>query len=159
MVNVVAWLALGVALVATGYAWKLNHELGLARRRLDRYNRALFDATDDIRKLREELSDLAAQLHVEIMQRAGSPAYHPAMTVQQAHLLHPQAQVVLAAYHLGGCDSCAVALDETLADVCARSGTDVQKVVADLNQLIGGGQGRNNGLAQHVKMPNIEVEM
>ena len=52
----ISWLALVIGLVAVAYAWKLQQELHTATRRLDRYNRALFDANDELRKVREEMT-------------------------------------------------------------------------------------------------------
>ncbi len=86
----VSWIALLVGGVALAYAWKLNHELNGATRRLDRYNRALFDANDEIRHLREEMAATTAQLRVELKQRSGGLAFEPEMTVREVQLLHPQ---------------------------------------------------------------------
>ncbi len=54
----IAWAALVVALGALGYGWKLSYEVAATRRRLDRYNKALFDANDEIARLRDELAHM-----------------------------------------------------------------------------------------------------
>jgi len=51
-------LALGGALAAVGYTWKLNRELDTVRERLDRYNRALFKAEEALRTTRQTLAEL-----------------------------------------------------------------------------------------------------
>jgi hypothetical protein len=58
MVNVVSGVALLAALLALAYAWRLHHELDRATARLDRYNKALFDAGEELRQLRELLARL-----------------------------------------------------------------------------------------------------
>jgi hypothetical protein len=59
MANVLSGVALLVALLALLYAWRLHTELDRAAARLDRYNKALFDAGEDLRQLRERLDRLA----------------------------------------------------------------------------------------------------
>jgi heterodisulfide reductase subunit B len=157
MTGVIAWVALLVGLALAAYVWKLQQELNTASRRLDRYNRALFDANDEVRRLREELNEATASLRVEILQRTGSISFRPEMTVRETEFLHPQAQQVLAAFHLGGCSSCAVEPDDTLTKVCSESGVDVNLVVANLNRLVGDLQG-NGAVPQPVKLPNVELE-
>ena len=115
MVTVLSIVALVVALLAMAYAWKLNRELDTARGRLDRYNRALFNAEEAIRTLRAELETTRSEWRIELLKRSGDARFEAEMTVREAQMLHPQAQQILAGYHLGGCSSCAVDGDDTLA--------------------------------------------
>jgi len=59
-----------------------------------------------------------------------------AMTVDSALALHPAARWVFAAYHIGGCDGCSSAADETLADVAEGYKLDLERLLADLNSLL-----------------------
>lgn len=170
MVTVIAWIALLVAVAALGLVWKLNSELATATRRLDRYNKALFDANDEIRRLHEEVEDEMAQMRVALRQQQGAPAFSPEMTVREVLLVHPQAEQVLAAFHLGGCSHCAVEPGEKLADACREHGVDVQGLVGNLNMLVSQGQPVagsalhvsanrfGNGTPQLVKIPNVTLE-
>jgi hypothetical protein len=54
--SMVALLAAAAALL---YAWRLHTELDRAAARLDRYNKALFDAGEDLRQLRAQVEQLA----------------------------------------------------------------------------------------------------
>ena len=159
MGTVISWLALIIGGIALAYAWKLQQELNTATRRLDRYNRALFDANDEMRQLREELVATGAKLRVELQQRTGTIAFQPEMTVREAQLLHPQAQQILAGFHLGGCSSCAVEPDETLATVAANSGLELDVLLKNLNLLVERGYGQRNGAIQSVKIPNVELSL
>lgn len=144
------------AFVALGLCWKLQRELDTARRRLDRYNKALFDAGDRILALEDRLTATAAELRVQHLRHAGTEAFLPDMTVREVTLLHPQAPQVLAAFHLGGCSSCAVDEDDTLAKICAENGIDANLLLRNLNQLLTAGV---NGQAHTpVKVPNVAVE-
>jgi len=57
------------------------------------------------------------------------------MTVDAALALHPATRWVFAAYHIGGCDGCSAATDETLAEVAEGYHLDLQRLLADLNSL------------------------
>jgi hypothetical protein len=156
MATIVAWLALGIALAALGYAWKLNQELETAGRRLDRYNKALFDTNDELRRVQERLQDESARLRVALRRQASTPPFSPEMTVREALLMHPQTEQVLAGFHLGGCDHCAVEPDATLAQASAQAGIDVQQLVGNLNLLVS--RSAAIGEAQAVKLPNVALE-
>ncbi len=166
LMNGIALILTGVALV---YTWKLHQELNTATRRLDRYNRSLFDATDEIRRLRAEMATTTSQWRVELKQRSGDLAFQPEMTVREAQMLHPQVQQILAGFHLGGCNHCAVEPDDTLANICAEHGLDLNELIGNLNLLMVGANGRQpNPLPMHtaasligapefVKIPNVEL--
>ena len=160
MATIVAWVALAVAAVAMGFVWKLNSELATATRRLDRYNKALFDANDEIRRLREGTEEEVAALRVAVRQQQGAATFTPEMTVREVLMTHPQAEQVLATFHLGGCSHCAVEPGDRLADACQEHGVDLQMLVGNLNLLTQGHQqtGAGNGAPQLVKIPNVALE-
>ncbi len=151
-----------VALVLAGgaffYAWITRQEISRANRRLDRYNRALFDANDEIRRLQEEMSMQIAQVRGEIARSTGNLLFTPQMTVREIQAIHPQAQEILAGFHLGGCDSCAVDSNDRLEQICRNSGVDVMQVVSNLNVLAGSNGKSGNGI-ERVKLPNIELSL
>lgn len=150
-------IALLFSLMAFAYAWKLQQELATATRRLDRYNRALFDLTDELRQVREGLAETTSQLRVEMKRTAGHIAFEPGMTVREAQKVHPQVQQILASFHLGGCSSCAVEPDETLAQICAAQGRDLNQLLANLNLLVESSNGGSSVPLQPVKVPNVEL--
>ena len=57
------------------------------------------------------------------------------MTVDAALAQHPAARWVFAAYHIGGCDGCSSASNETLAEVAEGYRLDLERLLADLNGL------------------------
>lgn len=155
---IISWLALLTAGGVVAYAWKLQQELYTATRRLDRYNRALFDANDEIRKVREELTAALAQVRAESRLPAGvATTFAPQMKVREAVAIHPQAEQILAAFHLGGCNSCAVDPNDTLADICREHGRDLTQLLQNLNLLVVDGQLAPTGQPQLLKVPNVEL--
>ena len=160
MMTLVSIAALLAALVALGYAWKLNRELDAARARLDRYNRALFSAEAEIRGLHSEMQDVKAQMRHEMLRRVDD-RFVPTMTVREATLLHPRAAQVLAGFHLGGCDNCAVEPDDTLAALCGRRGVAEGVLLANLNSLLDSSATQDGiaGAGDSVKVPNVMLEL
>lgn len=68
-----AWLSVAALLIAVAalfYAWRLHKEVDRAAARLDRYNKALFDAGEEIRRLRAAVADG----HPGGLPSTGSPA-------------------------------------------------------------------------------------
>lgn len=167
MITLIAWLALVVALVAGVYVWRLSSELATATRRLDRYNKALFDANDEIRKLREGMQEEMARLRVAMHRQQGTSAFTPEMTLREVLMIHPQAEQVLAGFHLGGCSHCAVEPDETLAQAAAEHGIDLPTLMQNLNMLIaaqssvapaGAAPRASDAAPTLVKLPNVALE-
>lgn len=158
MGTMISWLALMIALIAVGYAWKLHQELRTATRRLDRYNRALFDANDELRKVREEMTaELAGVRAVMHLPLGSQRFFEPQMKVRDAVTLHPQAEQILAAFHLGGCNSCAIDPNDTLAAVCQENGRDLSQLLQNLNLLVVNAKGQPNGQLASIKVPNVEL--
>ncbi len=56
--------------------------------------------------------------------------------VADALRMHPKVRWVFAAYHLGGCDGCGLATEETLAQVAEGYRIPLERLLADLNSLV-----------------------
>ena len=60
------------------------------------------------------------------------------MTVGEALATHPHERWVFAAYHIGGCDGCERASEETIAEVAAGYQLPLERLLAYFNSLIRG---------------------
>jgi len=58
------------------------------------------------------------------------------MTVGEALSLHPEAALVFASYHLGGCSHCSINELETIEQVCMGYGVPVDQLLDSLNNLL-----------------------
>lgn len=56
--------------------------------------------------------------------------------VADALAMHPKARWVFAAYHLGGCNACNLAHEETLEQVALGYQISLEGLLADLNGLV-----------------------
>jgi hypothetical protein len=157
MGTIVAWVSLVTAAAALIYAWLLKQEMDKLTRRLDRYNRALYNASDEIRQLTESLSATKAELRAEIVRSQGKDVFYPEQSIQEVYALHPKAQEVLAAFHIGGCASCAVDTLDTLEKTCRNAGIDVELVIRSLNSLFEAGVNAQDE-ARRLQLPNIELQ-
>lgn len=66
------------------------------------------------------------------------PMFEPQTIVADALSRHPKARWVFAAYHIGGCNGCARATDETLEQVATGYGIPLDRLLRDLNSLVDG---------------------
>ena len=57
------------------------------------------------------------------------------MTISQVLQSHPEAALVLAGYHLGGCSHCGVNQIETIGQVCNAYGIPIEAILSSLNDL------------------------
>ena len=62
--------------------------------------------------------------------------FEPHTIVAEALSLHPKARWVFAAYHIGGCNGCERASDETLEQVATGYGIPLDRLLRDLNSLV-----------------------
>lgn len=58
--------------------------------------------------------------------------------VADALAMHPKVRWVFAAYHLGGCNACNLAHEETLEQLAEGYRIPLEKLLEDLNSLMHG---------------------
>jgi hybrid cluster-associated redox disulfide protein len=68
----------------------------------------------------------------------GTQHFSPDMTVGEAMAVHPRVREVFAAFHLGGCAHCSINQYETIGQVCAGYGVDVDMLMETLESLMEG---------------------
>ncbi|MBI4556005.1 MAG: disulfide oxidoreductase [Candidatus Hydrogenedentes bacterium] len=62
--------------------------------------------------------------------------FSPDMTIGEAMAVHPRVREVFGAFHLGGCSHCSINEYETLAQVCAGYGVDLDTLLEVLESLM-----------------------
>ena len=65
-----------------------------------------------------------------------SKRFHPEMTAEETLNLHPEAGMVLASYHLGGCSHCGISGEHKLVDICHGYGVPLDALLDSLNSLL-----------------------
>jgi hypothetical protein len=128
-----AFGALGVALAALLRERSLRESLRDARRRL-------YLAQARLNELEGAMQKELQSLRAAISRQTGGAAFDPAMRVADAIAIDPHVRDVLAQFHLGGCSSCAIDEEQTIAQAALGSGVDVGQLMATLDSLSHGQQ-------------------
>lgn len=106
----------------------------LQRARSQNYER-YYELAERLETLKTEIRALRVQTrHLS----SGTNQFQPEMSYSEAVALHPAAQSVLSSFHLGGCNSCAVDDDDTLADSAAQNNVPLAELMESLNKLLEG---------------------
>lgn len=129
---VFVFVALAVALVALVYAWAAHREAVDLRRRLERLSGQNYDLGLRFDELEKQLNETAKELRFTIRQATGQLDYGPETTIGEIQATHPYADAILASFHIGGCHSCAVSPEETIAAACARLNVNQTALLAAL---------------------------
>jgi hypothetical protein len=145
--------SLALALVALGLAWRARQRNAELQDRLARALKTLYDTRGNFRALREEYDTKFSSLDVALKKASGELRIEPSLRLSDLYMLEPRAQSVLAAFHIGGCDSCAVDDHATLAEAAQQTGANLDRVLAALNNLPPDGQ------ALELRAPNAHFEM
>ncbi len=114
-----------VALWAFRRTSALEQEVNFVRRR----------STDLIDDLAEEIEKLHQEVR-RLRTARSSGRFTAEMRVDELSYLHPDAPAVLAAFHIGGCQSCSVDDGKTLGDAIRETGANGDQVLGALNGLL-----------------------
>ncbi len=135
------WAALALTAFVAGWGWLNWRRWKEVARSVDTLRSAHYRLIGEVRQevaaLQSEIRQLKVDWHRE---RNGGAVFVPTMTVGEALSLHPEAAEVLAAFHIGGCASCAVSPEVTLEAAAAQSHADLSLLLRSLNALLAEGQ-------------------
>ena len=137
------YLAIAFGLVALFMAWRSGRAAKLLQDRLDSVNNRYFTLVNQVRENEEAMQRELMDLRVEMKRQAGQLKFEPQMTIAETYAMHPRAAEVLAGFHLGGCSSCAVSPDETLAGAARQHNINLDMMLGALRQLAAAKSGGN----------------
>jgi hybrid cluster-associated redox disulfide protein len=132
MINVLIVLtalgALGIAVITLFRQRFLRDALRDAQRRLYLAQARLHELESTVQK---ELQTLRG-----LMQRqSGGPLLESGMKIADAIAINPRIRDILAQFHLGGCSSCAINEEHTIAQAAMSYGVDLDRLMAALTVL------------------------
>lgn len=142
-----------VSLVALLVAWRAWRELRALNAKMERLSETLYQTRQEQRQQDDEIQNRVAALDVALQQATGQMRFDPQQSLTELFEQEPRAQNVLAAFHIGGCASCAVDENASLADAVHARGADLERVLTALNALPA------NGGAAEMRAPNVKFEM
>jgi hypothetical protein len=145
--------AILVAAVAIFFAWRARQEIQAITAKLDRLQTTLYETRQDQRLQQEQMETKLAGLDVSLQRATGKLRFDPNLSLTNLFETEPRAQAILAAFHIGGCASCAVDESNTLAAAVRERGVDLDQVLTALNTL------PENGDALDLRMPNVHFQI
>ncbi len=145
--------AILLAALAIFFAWRARQEIQTITAKLDRLQTTLFETRQAQRAQQEQTENKLAALDVSMQKATGNLRFDPNTSLTHLYEIEPRAQAVLAAFHIGGCASCAVDENGTLADAVRERGANLDQVLAALNTL------PSNGGHADLRMPNVRFDL
>jgi hypothetical protein len=150
------YVALLVALVALLVVWRSNRAVKDLKERYAQLSSRLYDLRVEMDAAAEAQQKAMAGLKFDLMRQAGRLQVTGDMTVDEVTMLHRQAPAVLAAFHIGGCASCAVDGSTRLEEAMARSGGHLEPLLVALNELVM--EGADGRMPEgRLRAPNVQL--
>jgi hypothetical protein len=132
------YVLIGVSVWALFMAWRNGRQAKELQERLDSVNDRYFALAHQLRELEEATQQQLIALKIEMKRQAGLLKFEPQMTIAEITEMHPMATTVLASFHLGGCSSCAVSPNQTLAAAAQQHNINLPLLLGALKQLAEG---------------------
>ncbi|MCB0194254.1 MAG: hypothetical protein KDJ65_20055 [Anaerolineae bacterium] len=149
------YIALLISVIGLGMAWMCHKKNAALRDKLSETNSRIYNLRRENIDVQENVEKEIMALKFEILKLQGDLKVNPEMKIGEIMTIHPQAQQVLAGFHLGGCSSCSVDDRQSLAEAAAVNGRELEPILAALNTLVAGENGQQ--AAEPVKVPNIQL--
>ena len=146
-------ITLLVALVAVFAAWRATRQLKELTERFERLQTVTYETRADLRDLKEQLETRLSSLDVALKKANGELRFAPTMRLADLYQVEPRAESILAALHIGGCAHCAVDDSLTIDEAVKQTRTDLNRVLAALNNL------PRDGSAVEIRVPNVRLEI
>lgn len=145
--------ALLLAAVSLLLLWRVTREMNELRAKLDRVTSTIYATRSEIREQQDEIENRIGTLDLAVQKTTGKLRFDPNLSLTRLYEIEPRAQTILAGLHIGGCASCAVDEDSTLAQAVRERGGDLDRVLAALNAL------PSNGSVVERRTPNVQFEL
>jgi hypothetical protein len=152
------YVALAVGLIGIILAWSANRKNNELKERLAQVNSRVYNLRREMQEAQEKAEQEMMTLKFQLLQAQGALKVTPEMKMGEIMTIHPQATQVLAGFHIGGCSSCSFDSRQTLSEVAAVNGRDLQPILVALNTLVAeSGNGHESVSPDRLKTPNIQL--
>jgi hybrid cluster-associated redox disulfide protein len=131
LIGLMALAALAIAALSLFRQRFLREALRDAQRRLYLAQARVSELDSTVQKELQTLRGL-------IRRQTGGLRFEATMKITDAIAIDPRIRDVLAQFHLGGCSSCAVNEDHTIAQAAMSYGVDLDRLMAALTALSDG---------------------
>lgn len=150
------YIALLLSLAGLGMAWLCHQKNGALREKLSQTNSRIYNLRRENLEIQEKAEKEIMALKFEILKLKGELKVEPQMKIGEILSIHPQAQQVLAGFHLGGCSSCSVDERQSLSEAAAVNGRELEPILVALNTLVTQ-NGNGAETMKPIKTPNVQL--
>jgi hypothetical protein len=155
----VTYIALTIGLIGLLMAWRANAKNKDLQERIARTNSRVYDLRRELLEIQQTAQQETMQLKFQLLKLQGELKVTPDMKISEIVALHPQAEQVLAGFHLGGCASCATDPGQSLSEAIGVYGRELEPILVALNTLIADGEnGHETVPPERLKTPNVQLQ-
>lgn len=149
------YIALALGLIGLFMAWRAGRKNNELQERIAQVNSRVYNLRREMQEAQEKAEQEVMALKFQLLQTQGELKVTPEMKMNEIVAIHPQAQQVLAGFHLGGCSSCSFDPRQSLGEVAAINGRELEPILVALNTLVAE---NSNGFVspERLKTPNIQ---
>jgi hybrid cluster-associated redox disulfide protein len=152
------YVALGVGLIGLLMAWSARRKNKDLRERIAQTNSRVYGLRRQLEETAQQAEQERMQLKFQLLKLQGELKVTPDMKIGEVLTLHPQAGQVLAAFHLGGCSSCAVDPGQSLNEAAVVNGRELEPILVALNNLVAEDADRNGHVSpERLKTSNVQL--
>ena len=150
------YIALAVGIIGIFMAWRTGRKNSEMQEKIAQVNSRVYKLRQEMQETQEKAEQELMALRFQLLKAQGELKVTPEMKMSEIVAIHPQAEQVLAGFHLGGCSSCSFDPHQSLGEVTTVNGRDIQPILVALNGLVAES---SNGLIspEKLKTPNIQL--
>ncbi len=153
------YVAIGIGLIGLLLAWIVKRKNSDLKEKIAQVNSRVYNLRREMLEAQEKSDQELMRLKFELLKLQGDLAVTPDMKIGEVIAIHPQAQHVLAGFHIGGCASCVVDEQQSLGEAVAGNGRELEPVLAALNTLIVDSSHSSGAVSpERLKTPNVQLQ-
>jgi hypothetical protein len=159
IIMLLTYIALTIGLIGLLLAWRANAKNKDLQERIARTNSRVYDLRRELLELQQTAQQETMQLKFQLLKSQGELKVTPDMKIGEIVALHPQAEQVLAGFHLGGCASCLTDPGQSLSEATGMHARELEPILVALNTLVADGEkGHATVSPERLRVPNIQLQ-
>ncbi|MBI1881182.1 MAG: hypothetical protein HYR94_23630 [Chloroflexi bacterium] len=152
------YLAFALGVIGIFMAWRAGRKNSELQERIVQVNSRVYNLRREMQEAQENAEQEVMTLKFQLLKAQGELKVTPEMKMNEIVAIHPQAQQVLAGFHLGGCSSCSFDPGQSLGEVVAVNGRELEPILVALNTLVAESSYGNGFVPfERMKTPNIQL--
>ncbi|MDM8519371.1 hypothetical protein QUF64_04935 [Anaerolineales bacterium HSG6] len=147
-----AYIASILGFIGITMAWITTQRNKRLTEEVEEVGSRIYHLRREVEASQEKIEQQQMHLKFELLKLKDGLKITPDMKIGEIITIYPQAQQLLAEFHIGGCSSCSVDNQQPLGEAAAMNGRALEPILVALNDMVAG-----NGSVQQVKKSNIQL--